>query len=376
MQKSTFFQRIVKDWGFESLVWIAVLVLLTISNISTDISLSVELAALLTGGMLFLSILNRYLLLPYMLHKRRMWLYLLFSSCLIIGFIYLFSYFEETIVTSYVENLQKEGDWSPLDIQLPSESKPFFDMPLSSASRTSIPTKFKVTVLFFGSFFISTLFHYRNKEKKDERTKALLLQEKTEMELKFLKSQMNPHFLFNALNNIYSMIYMGDKNAANSVLMLSEMLRYVTDESGEEKINLIDEIHYLENYIDFQRFRYERDLNLTFEKNITSENILISPMLFQPFVENSFKYSGVGVENDAFIKINLTADKDSLSFDVVNSKRKKKPQKTPSERSGVGLANVSKRLELLYPDCYTFHVKEEDNLFSISLKIDLRKNNY
>lgn len=90
MQKSTFFQRIVKDWGFESLVWIAVLVLLTISNISTDISLSVELAALLTGGMLFLSILNRYLLLPYMLHKRRMWLYLLFSSCLIIGFIYLF----------------------------------------------------------------------------------------------------------------------------------------------------------------------------------------------------------------------------------------------------------------------------------------------
>ena len=131
-------------------------------------------------------------------------------------------------------------------------------------------------------------------------------------------------------------------------------------------------IHYLENYIDFQRFRYERFESDIREKYHIWKHTYISNVA--QLVENSFKYSGVGVDD---VLSRLTWQQiDSLSFDVVNSKRKKKPQKTPSERSGVGLANVSKRLELLYPDCYTFHVKEEDNLFSISLKIDLRKNNY
>ncbi|MBO4806901.1 MAG: histidine kinase [Paludibacteraceae bacterium] len=360
-----------KNWVIEPFVWLAVLLLLTLSNISVDVLLAFEISSALTFGMFLLTWVNRGLLLPRFLLHRKLALYMLLSLILIAGAIMFFSELETYLVDTYMADHAEPEAWSPLDCTLPSaESKPFFDEtpPKSTVAGT---VQFKISILFLGSFFVSTLFHYFQKERADEQMRMALLQEKTEMELKFLKSQINPHFLFNALNNIYSMVYMGDKNAADSVLALSEMLRYVTDESGSDKINLADEITYLDNYLDFQKIRYEKDFNVTFEKNIQAEPIFISPMLFQPFIENAFKHSGVGSGQGSYVNIRLEANRERVRFSVVNSKRKKKQETQPS-RMGVGMVNVQKRLDLLYPDRYELKVEDEETKFTVDLNIQLQ----
>lgn len=350
----------------EPFIWLAVFSLLALSNIYVDVLLAFELSFALTFGMFVLSVANRQLLLPYLLLRRRMALYMLFSLLLISGAILLFSEIEVWLVNAYMDGRADPDAWSPLDCTLPSaESKPFFEEEPRFNMTSGV--NFKVAILFLGSFFVSTLLHYFQKEVRDEQARISLLQEKTEMELKFLKSQINPHFLFNALNNIYSMVYMGDEKAADSVLALSEMLRYVTDESGSDKIDLADEVSYLDNYLDFQKIRYEKAADVLFEKNIRSEHILVSPMLFQPFIENAFKHSGVGSEADAYVRILLEADDADLRFSVVNSKKRK--QGTQPSRVGVGLANVKKRLDLLYPGRYDLAVEEAEDRFSVKLMI-------
>ena len=146
---------------------------------------------------------------------------------------------------------------------------------------------------------VNFLSFYRQRSLAAEQVRNSLLQEKMQMELNFLRSQINPHFLFNAMNNLYSLVYMKDKNAPDAILSLSEMLRYVINCSKNNEILLEKEILYLENYIDFHRFSFENPLNITFEKYVESESIMIAPMLLQPFLENSFKYSGVGREDDS-----------------------------------------------------------------------------
>lgn len=166
------------------------------------------------------------------------------------------------------------------------------------------------------------------------------------------------------------MIYTGDKHAADCVLSLSEMLRYVTYESKENRILLSGEVVYLENYIEFQRYSYEEDINVTFEKNLKSEQIYIAPMLLQPFVENAFKYSGISQqEKDAFIHIKLDADNDKIVFYIENSIRKtKKEDKT---KRGIGIENVKKRLDLLYLNNYSLNIDEDSAIYKLTLYIDL-----
>lgn len=367
MEENSSNNKIRTNWIVEPFVWLAILLLLTLSNISVDLLLSLELSFALTLGMFLLTIVNRFFLLPYFLLRRKMFFYMIFSLLVIAGAIVMVSSLEIFLVDTYLSNLIQPETWSPLDCILPSaESKPFFDETPHSTMTNGL--HFKVAVLFLGAFLVSTLLHYFQKEREDEQMRLALLQEKTEMELKFLKSQINPHFLFNALNNIYSMVYMGDKNAADSVLSLSEMLRYITDESSSDKIDLADEITYLDNYLGFQKIRYEKAVNVTFEKNIRADHIYISPMLFQPFVENAFKHSGLGSGNDSFVKIRLDAGLDGVRFSVVNSK-KKKNQNIQKSRVGVGLVNVRKRLDLLYPNSYELEVDDMEEQFSVDLNI-------
>lgn len=364
--------RIKAHWIAEPCIWLAVLLLLTLSNISVDTLLAFELSSALTLGMLLLTLANRYLLLPRFLLRRRALLYMVLSLLLIVGAIYLFSNLEVSLMNAYVVEHSEPETWSPLDCTLPSaESKPFFDDATPPQSGVAGSVHLKVSILFLGSFLVSTLLHYLQKERDDEQMRVALLQEKTEMELKFLKSQINPHFLFNALNNIYSMVYMGDKRAADSVLALSEMLRYVTDESSSDKINLADEVIYLDNYLDFQKIRYEKAVNVSFVKNIQDGPVYISPMLFQPFIENAFKHSGVGSGQGSYVNIVLDADANNVHFSVINSKRKKK-QESDSSRMGVGMANVQKRLDLLYPNSYDLKVEDAEEHFSVELNIHLK----
>lgn len=358
-----------RNYGVEALVWLAVFLLLTISNVSYDLILSVELAATLTFGMFFISIVCHYFLIPYLYKDNRYVIFVLVSLLFVSGVSLLSSYVLDVMTSSYMESLITENEQTLLDIKLPSETKPFFEESVEpEESHIHLSSLWKSIILYIGSFFLSLVMYYRKRTKDAEEQQSLLLQENVRMELNFLRSQINPHFLFNALNNIYSMVYTGDSHAADSVISLSEMLRYVTYESKESRILLSGEISYLDNYIEFQRFSFEGNVDVTFEKNIKSNSIYIAPMLFQPFVENSFKYSGIGQDKDAFIHITLDADQTELSFQIINSKKKSVAENT---KTGIGIENVRKRLELIYPNRYQLVFHDQGTTFQLNLHIQL-----
>ncbi|MBR0501881.1 MAG: histidine kinase [Paludibacteraceae bacterium] len=360
----------LRNYGVEAFVWLAVFLLLTISNVSYDLILSVELAAILTFGMFLISIICHYILIPYFYKDNRYVFFVLVSLLFIAGVSVLSSSVMDVVTSSYMESLIDENEQTLLDIKLPSETKPFFDeQPAEQeASHIHLSSLWKSIILYIGSFFLSLVMYYRKRTKDAEEQQSLLLQENVRMELNFLRSQINPHFLFNALNNIYSMVYTGDSHAADSVISLSEMLRYVTYESKESRILLSGEISYLDNYIEFQRFSFEGNVDVTFEKNIKSNAIYIAPMLFQPFVENSFKYSGIGQDKDAFIHITLEADQKDLSFQIINSKKKSIAE---NAKTGIGIENVRKRLELIYPNRYQLVFHDQGTTFQLNLHIQL-----
>lgn len=361
----------LKDNTISILFWMAIFVLLTISNASFDLILSVIISSVLTLGMMVVVVVSKKLLIPR--------LYKLFAVFLLVSivFIALFARVSSVVLDevtfSYIDRtgMKHQDEKSLLDIELPSETKSFFEEHnRMEQERLSLSSAWKAFILYVGAFVFSLMTFYRKRAEEIETQRTHLLQEKMQMELNFLRSQINPHFLFNALNNIYSMIYTGDKHAADCVLSLSEMLRYVTYESKENRILLSGEVVYLENYIEFQRYSYEEDINVTFEKNLKSEQIYIAPMLLQPFVENAFKYSGISQqEKDAFIHIKLDADNDKIVFYIENSIRKtKKEDKT---KRGIGIENVKKRLDLLYLNNYSLNIDEDSAIYKLTLYIDL-----
>ncbi len=197
------------------------------------------------------------------------------------------------------------------------------------------------------------------------------MNEKLDMELRYLKAQINPHFLFNALNNIYALVYTEDKNAPESILKLSEMLRYVTDDCQAEYISLQKEINYIDNYIDLQLMRLENMPNVTFDKQIENIGTLFPPMIFQPIVENSFKYARLESDPKGFIRISIEQTANSLIFTTENTIARKS-NNNAIIRDGVGLINVQKRLELAFGDRYSFETKSDDHIFITQIKVDTK----
>lgn len=356
----------------EPLLWIAFFAMLTVSNISMDLGLSAALSAIEVAGMILLFYVNTLVLMPRLLVKHKVVLYLVFSGVLLFASVSQLAYLADFVIREYDEFAVAEEEQSLLDIQLPSETRPFFE----DDDRTSVledSLKLKIAVIFVCTYLFSSLLYYVNKANRDEQERLELERKRSQMELRFLRSQINPHFLFNALNNIYSMVYMQDKNAPNSVLMLSEMLRYVTDECKSEKISLDDEVHYLENYINFQKFSYENCIDVTFDVDMPDEPVYVAPMLLEPLIENGFKHSGIGIEEGAYIRIKLAVKDGRLLFEMKNSKGKKKKEGGSKKRDGVGLKNVEQRLRLLYPDVHKFELDDKEDAFCVKLEFELER---
>lgn len=208
-------------------------------------------------------------------------------------------------------------------------------------------------------------------EKENQRSKNELKSEKLDMELRFLKSQIMPHFLFNALNNIYSLVYTKDEKAPQSVLELSDMLRYVMVDSQVEMISLEKEVAYIDSYIDFQQMCMENKSNVIFDKDIKNNNFMIPPMILQPLVENSFKHSRVVNDPNGFVHFYIFQDNNDLLFIARNSVKGLSVSLTEQKnhQQGIGLSNVKKRLELYYENRFSFEVKQEDNNYVVTIKI-------
>lgn len=192
--------------------------------------------------------------------------------------------------------------------------------------------------------------------------------EKQEAELNYLKSQTNPHFLFNTLNNIYSLARDKSDLAPESILRLSKILRFMLYETGGEFILIEQELKVIDDYIALEKLRYDESLRINFKHSIENFNESIPPLLLIPLVENAFKHGVSETRNHPFIDIELSVYQQQLSFVVKNSTEQFLEQQDVKE--SIGLSNLRRQLELLYKD-YDVSVKQEEAVFTASLKINL-----
>ena len=240
-----------------------------------------------------------------------------------------------------------------------------------SQSNGDIPKWFSIVfwllmIALGGMLIISsklTQFYYDGKI-----TEVSIKAERAKVELTFLKNQISPHFLFNALNNIYGLAFMGDKQAADMISILSQILRYLLYECDQTKVSINKEKELIHNYLKLQSYKYEDTINLDFYIEGLRPDAMITPMILINFVENCFKHSDIEQNPEAWIKISMELDNDLLLFKTENSKR----TSYNSERNaGIGLTNSRKLLEVYYPNAHQLEIFDQEEVFEIELKIKL-----
>lgn len=228
----------------------------------------------------------------------------------------------------------------------------------------------KVLLFFPTVVFLVISLIYRliidkiNNEKKQKEIIAGQLS----IKLKFLRSQINPHFIFNVLTNLVSLARKRSEQIEPALIMLSDLIRYMLYESDEKKVTLSAEIDYLKSYIELQKLRFGDEVKINMDLLTIYEQHSIEPMLLIPFVENAFKH-GMGVD-EPFIEIKLRIYNGRLVFTVKN--RFADMDESKDERAGIGLENVQTRLTLLYPADHELVIKKENNLFQIQLTLQLK----
>ena len=198
---------------------------------------------------------------------------------------------------------------------------------------------------------------------------ALLKSEKLKAEMDFLKSQINPHFLFNALNNIYTLSVIKSDNTPENLLKLSGMLRYMLYDCKEDRVPLKKELEYIDNFISLNKLKDSQGLNIELELDRSQPDLRVAPLIFIPFIENAFKHSKIEDLENGWIKLSLKIQDQTLFFNVKNSISK--TTFTKDKVGGIGLRNVKRQLELVYPNKHDLIINKTDTAFEVSLKIDL-----
>lgn len=225
-------------------------------------------------------------------------------------------------------------------------------------------------VCFIGlSTGLKTVILWKRAESKNRK----LEQERTEAELKNLRNQLNPHFLFNTLNNIYALITLDSNRAQQAVLKLSRLLRYVLYENKERYVPVEQELNFLRDYIGLMQLRQTKRTRINVNIDATGCcNYRIAPLLFMPLIENAFKH-GIDPMLDSFIEISITAPEEGKICCCVRNSHFPKNSDDHSG-SGIGLDNIRRQLDLLYPGKYTFDISCADNIYCAVLSIDLHQN--
>lgn len=234
---------------------------------------------------------------------------------------------------------------------------PFREMHLFNYGFTSL-------FLVFFSLGLRGLERHSQIEKLQEK----LGKENLNSELAFLKNQISPHFFFNTLNNIYSLIGINAVDSQYAVLKLSKLMRYLLYESEQGNTRLSNEIGFMNNYIDLMKLRMSDKIRLSVSFPEKYEDINIPPLLFIPFIENAFKH-GISYRGKSFIDISMLAIKDSITFRCANSLVKTR-EETEIGHSGIGLENVGKRLSLLFPGKHELKINRSETAFEVLLYIN------
>ena len=326
-----------------TLIWVGLALYYFAIGLQISFFRGIMNAALFISMQLFIYLINVRRLLPkyYLTQKRKYYLCNIIIMIIISGFGVLAEY----IFRSYFPDSFKH-EFSPWWI---------FTM---------------INVMLGISLWASvTTFLIRHQEKVAVEM-TTLRREKAESDLRFLKTQINPHFLFNALNNIYSMAYTGAAEVPEKITMLSDMLRYVLYDCESDTISLYKEIDYISSFLEFQQLKTEQRQNITFERDIRDENFQIAPMLLVPFIENAFKHSKIEREKDGFVNISIVQDKEKFVFRVINSKPKEAIYAKSNQPKGIGIENAYNRLNLLYPNKHFLKINNFKDTFEVILELE------
>jgi two-component system LytT family sensor kinase len=216
-------------------------------------------------------------------------------------------------------------------------------------------------LFLLGGFIRLASSYFRNQNEKKALENANL-----NAEVNFLKAQINPHFLFNTLNGIYSQAHEKSEHTEHTVLKLSELLRYVLYDSGEDKVDLQKDLRYISNYVDLQKMRLSSKVTVNYTIKGDPVTLTIAPLLLTAFIENAFKH-GVSYSMSSVININISIFEKTLTLTVTNPVI----QNNSFVSGGLGLRNVKRRLELLYPGKHQLNISSNDRLFSVHLTINL-----
>lgn len=228
--------------------------------------------------------------------------------------------------------------------------------------------------IFLSSFFVgvtSTIFNIMRDWLNNQRVRQELHSRTLQSELNFLKSQINPHFLFNTLNNLYALTLKKSDLAPEIVLKLSEMMRYMLYECNEREVPLQKEVNYIENYLELEKLRQGNRFEINFNVQGMIGNQRIAPLLFIPFIENSFKHGVSNQLREGYVNIMMLIEADEVSMSIENSKAPTLPSPNHKKSGGIGLVNVRRRLNLLYPGKYDLDIENNPNSYKVNLNVEL-----
>jgi two-component system, LytTR family, sensor histidine kinase AlgZ len=219
----------------------------------------------------------------------------------------------------------------------------------------------EITLMAFLFTFILILYWLFVQIKSVIRLKS----EKSKTELLHLKSQVNPHFFFNTLNNLYGLVEKDPKKAQQLILLLSDMMRYSIYDGQKDEVALEDEIKYLNHYIDLNIGRYHKKTDVKFTKHIQKDGLMVMPLLFIILLENAFKHGVENLSKDAYVSIQLIANEGEISFAIENNFD---PSVEVNEQ-GIGLKNLTRRLELTYPKKHSLAFSKNNNMYRAQLTL-------
>ena len=289
--------------------------------------------------------MNYLVLVPYLLLKKRVLWYVLISIVFLALVNLSFDHFNVMAPIERIEGFKEViGEF------------PGFQM-----IRTGIPVLVSITFFLLGGIIRIIINYYKKAQDSKEREV-----ERVNFELKYLKSQLSPHFLFNSLNSIYSLVRSKSDNAPEAVLQLSGLMRYMLYEANQDYVPLQREMDYISDYISLQKLRLSNTNGVKLKIEGDAEGKSIYPLLLISYVENAFKY---GVDNSGITRVvtHIHIYDRTLSFSVRNAKGLKKNEK--KESSGIGLQNIKERLELLYKNSYDLKIRNEKDFYEANLNL-------
>jgi two-component system LytT family sensor kinase len=305
--------------------------------------------------------INMEWLIPAFFIKRK---YIHYIVLVLICFFGLYLFYEFVLPELFHQILQPPPEeterWMRRGGRAGTNDRPFFN----PFRRMRLIYSFTQTLAIF---FLSAAFKTSQLALKREKEASELKSENLNSELKFLKSQINPHFLFNALNNIYALSVIRSEKTPDNILKLSDMLRYIIYDCNTDKVPLEKELNYINNYIDLQKLKDDQITGIEADFNNADPNCQIAPMIFIPFIENAFKHSNIEDKEFGWIKLKIENTTERLIFEISNSLPK--DIATKDKVGGVGLENVKRRLQLIYAEKQNLSIDQTEDGFYVVLTI-------